>query len=205
MAIDIGLSMQAIIIILLSLYNTSAFVPYTNKSRLTTSYTRHTTIIKIDTSEDNASSSDIDATTNDSNQRRNTVARAGGRRPKVTKPTPEIDDTKKESSSFLRQWTLPIILLVILRLLSSVLFGGSTPNVVYYSSSYYSSTTYNKDGNIETTRKSEFKSNIPNLVEKSKEYSQSQLEERNYRDDSITIDIRDDELEDEIDSFLYQK
>ena len=89
---------------------------------------------------------------------------------------------------------------VIFRLLSGIL----TPNVVYYSSSYYSSTTYNKDGNIETTRKSEFKSNIPNLVEKSKEYSQSQLEERNYRDDSITIDIRD-ELEDEINSFLYQK
>jgi hypothetical protein len=128
--------MRALIILLISLYNTSAFVPCINRSRLTTSYTRHTTIIKIDTSEDNASS-DIDATTNDSNQRRNTVARAGGRRPKVTKPTPEIDDTKKESSSFLRQWTLPIILLVILRLLSSVLFGGSTPNVVYYSSIYY--------------------------------------------------------------------
>ena len=88
---------------------------------------------------------------------------------------------------------------VIFRLLSGIL----TPNVVYYSSSYYSSTTYNKDGNVETTRKSEFKSNIPNIVEKSKEYSQSQ-QERNYRDDSITIDIRD-ELDDEINSFLYQK
>ena len=90
---------------------------------------------------------------------------------------------------------------IIFRLLSG---SGGTPNVVYYSSSYYSSTTYNKDGNVETTRKSEFKSNIPNLVEKSKEYSQSQQEERNYRDDSVTIDIRD-ELEDEINSFLYQK
>jgi len=198
--------MRAIIILLLiSLYNTSAFVPCINRSRLTTSYTRHTTIIKIDTSKDNLSS-DNDAT-NDSNQRKNTVARAGGRQPRVAKLTPEIDDTRKDSIfSFLRKWTLPLLLLsIIFRLLSSILlFGGSTPNVVYYSSSYYSSTTYNKDGNIETTRKSEFKSNVPNLVEKSKEYSQSQQEERNYRDDSVTIDIRD-ELEDEINSFLYQK
>jgi len=191
--------MRAIVILLLiSLYNTSAaFVPCINRSRLNTSYKRHTTIIKIDTSEDNASS-DIDATTNDSNQRKNTVARAGGRRPRIPKPITEIDDTRKDSIfSFL-------LLSIIFRLLSSILFGGSSPNVVYYSSSYYSSTTYNKDGNIETTRKSEFKSNIPNLIEKSNEYSQSQQEERNYRDDSITIDIRD-ELEDEINSFLYQK
>jgi len=198
--------MRAIVILPISLYNTSAsFVPCINRSRLTTSYKRHTTIIKIDTSEDNASS-DIDASTNDSNQRKNTVARAGGRRPRIPKPITEIDDTRKDSIfSFLRQWTLPLLLLsIICRLLSGILFGGSTTNVVYYSSSYYSSTTYNKDGNIETTRKSEFKSNIPNLVDKSKEYSQSQQEERNYRDDSITIDIRD-ELEDEINSFLYQK
>ena len=196
--------MRAIVILPISLYNTSAsFVPCINRSRLTTSYKRHTTIIKIDTSEDNASS-DIDATTNDSNQRKNTVARAGGRR---REPKPPHIYTKKDTIfSFLRRWTLPLILLfVIFRLLSGIiLFGGSTPNVVYYSSSYYSSTTYNKDGNVETTRKSEFKSNIPNLVEKSKEYSQSQQEERNYRDDSVTIDIRD-ELEDEINSFLYQK
>ena len=101
-----GLSMRAIVILPISLYNTSAaFVPCINRSRLNTSYKRHTTIIKIDTSEDNASS-DNDVTTNDSNQRKNAVARAGGRRPRVAKLTPEIDDTRKDSFfSFVRRWT----------------------------------------------------------------------------------------------------
>ena len=46
------------------------------------------------------------------------------------------------------------------------LFGGSSPNVVYYSSSVYQSTTYKADGNVETSRKESFESNIPGLVEK---------------------------------------
>jgi len=83
------------------------------------------------------------------------------------------------------------------------MFGGGSygPNVVYYSRSVYQSTTYTQDGNVETARKENFQSNIPELVKRS--------QQQNANDGGIDgrgfFDILDQDMEDEIDALLYQK
>ncbi len=83
------------------------------------------------------------------------------------------------------------------------LFGGGSndPNMVYYSRSVYQSTTYTRDGNVETTRRENFQSNIPELVKQSqKKYNNDEgIESRGL------FDIIDKEMDDEMDSLLYQK
>ena len=83
------------------------------------------------------------------------------------------------------------------------LFGGGSndTNMVYYSRSVYQSTTYTRDGNVETTRRENFQSNIPELVKQSqKKYNNDEgIESRGL------FDIIDKEMDDEMDSLLYQK
>ncbi len=108
-----------------------------------------------------------------------TVARAGGRRPRTDKVSKEPD--KNRFFQLIRDFALPLCLLtVILRFLLSM-FGGSASNpaVVYYSHSVYQSTSYTKDGNIERTMRENFRSNIPGLVEQTKEYKH----EKNFEDE----------------------
>ena len=85
------------------------------------------------------------------------------------------------------------------------MFGGSAgnPHVFYYSRSVYESTRYTKDGNIERTRRKNFQSNIPELVEQDKEYTQEQnghgVGGKSY------FNIIDGDFEDKIDSLLFGK
>jgi hypothetical protein len=131
-----------------------------------------------------------------------TVARAGGRRPKTT----SSKSNNSENNGFIaavRQWALPLLALTLfLKFLLGMVGGGSYgPNVVYYSRSVYQSTTYTRDGNVETTRKENFQSNIPELVKRS--------QQKNNIDGGIDsrgfFDILDQDMEDEIDALLYQK
>ena len=88
------------------------------------------------------------------------------------------------------------------------MFGGSTnnPSVVYYSSSVSESTTY-RDGNVETTRKENFQSNIPGLVERVNENKREQRGISSNADayyfDSIDEDISD--MEEEIFDSVFDK
>lgn len=139
-----------------------------------------------------------------------TVARAGGRRPRTDQKTKQPEATKKripeiELFSVIRDFALPLCLLsVILRFLFGM-FGGSAgnPHVFYYSRSVYESTRYTKDGNIERTRRKNFQSNIPELVEQDKEYTQEQnghgVGGKSY------FNIIDGDFEDKIDSLLFGK
>lgn len=97
------------------------------------------------------------------------VARAGGRKPKVNNPPPVPNKKEVGVLTFLRQWTVPLLLSAFLL---RFVFGGLFPssgNYVYYSRSVYQSITYARDGNVETKRKESFQSNIPGLVERSRE------------------------------------
>ena len=93
---------------------------------------------------------------------------------------------------------------MILRFLFGM-FGGSAgnPHVFRYSRSVYESTRYTKDGNIERTRRKNFQSNIPELVEQDKEYTQEQnghgVGGKSY------FNIIDGDFEDKIDSLLFGK
>ena len=135
------------------------------------------------------------------------VARAGGRRRRSVPISQQNFDIEKNNNSsergsspfaVLRQWALPLfILAIILR----TMFSGSAnnPNVVYYSSSVYQSTIY-RDGNIETTRRENFESNIPGLTGQSAENMQQKFR------DLHTFDRFEEELEDNIiDSMLFRK
>eukprot|EP00984_Skeletonema_dohrnii_P024369 scaffold13485_cov110-Skeletonema_dohrnii-CCMP3373.AAC.2 len=131
------------------------------------------------------------------------TARIGGRRAKKQKAEKEDKITNDGPFAIIRQLAIPIVLVTLfLRLLFGNLFGGS--NVVYYSSTVYQSTTYSRDGNIETKRKESFESNIPGLVERSKERSQgnSALRGSYYDINSIEDELLD--VEDEINS-IYGK
>ncbi len=136
------------------------------------------------------------------NQTKNySVARAGGRRPRTTK------SKNPERNGFIaavRQLALPLLTLTfILRSILWILGGGSNdPNVVYYSRSVYQSTTYTRDGNVETTRRENFQSNIPELINQSQRKSSN---EGGIDSSSRFFDIIEKDMEDEIDSLLYQK
>ena len=69
--------------------------------------------------------------------------------------------------------------------------GGGDGGVVYYSSRVYQSTTYSRDGRVETTRKEDFRSNVPGLAERARESSRE-------RDggDARYFDETDEELRD---------
>ena len=99
-----------------------------------------------------------------------------------------------------RQVALPLCLLALLLRFLFGMFGGSAsnPNVVYYSRSTYQSTTYAPDGKVETTRKEDFRSNIPGLVDYRKDGN-----ENKYYIDSIDEDLSD--LEDGMDALLFRK
>lgn len=118
-----------------------------------------------DTESDDGISS---SSSRDVSRSKRSIARAGGRKPKVNNPPPP-NKTDKGVLSLLKQWAAPILFTVLLfKFLFSGLFPSSS-NYVYYSRSVYQSTTYMRDGNVETKRKETFQSNIPGLVEKSKD------------------------------------
>ena len=129
-----------------------------------------------------ANSQDDDSPANNEGaSQKYSVARIGGRN---TKQNQQIrKDTSKNTTNgvfaTIRQLALPIVLAtVFFRLLFGNLFGGASPNVVYYSSSVYQSTTYKADGNVETSRKESFESNIPGLVEKARRESSQRNDNR---------------------------
>ena len=96
--------------------------------------------------------------------------------------------------------------LCLLLALVKFLFGGSgrrDGGVVYYSSSVYQSTTYSRDGNVETTRKEDFRSNVPGLAERAREYSQEQSRDNANYFGSVEKELQ--ELEDAFGSPLFQK
>jgi hypothetical protein len=104
------------------------------------------------------------------------VARAGGRKQKVNKPPSNNSRRDDGPLAFLRQWAVPLLLVtVLLRFLFGGLFSSNS-NYVYYSRSVYESTTYSRDGNVETKRKETFQSNVPGLVERSKDGSLSSFD-----------------------------
>ena len=150
------------------------------------------------------------AQSNDVKKQRS-IARAGGRRQRTEKQKPNNQDATV-FLPLLRQWALPLCLLAIVMRLLFSLFGGnnssSNPNVVYYSRSVYQSTTYTGDGNIETKRKESFQSNIPRLVEQSKDYAQKQQNNGADFGGRSYLDLIDEDLEDlneEIDSLMFEK
>ncbi len=146
-------------------------------------------------------------------RRKYSVARAGGRKANNYARSdllPKVQKTEKGLVALVSQWVVP---LVVLSLLLRFLFGGifasaSNSNVVYYSRSVYQSTTYSRDGNVETTRKESFQSNIPGLKERMEETTrQSELENgvrgsKSFLDANIEDELAD--LEDEIDTLLFR-
>lgn len=103
----------------------------------------------------------------DASRSKRSIARAGGRKQKVNNPPPKVH-TDNGVLSLLKQWAVPLLFIF---LLMKFLFGGlfaSSNNYVYYSRSVYQSTTYMRDGNVETRRKETFQSNVPGLVDRSK-------------------------------------
>jgi hypothetical protein len=130
-----------------------------------------------------------------------TKARAGGRRPRVVdlqSRSNQLDVVKERIFSLIGDFGLPfLIMIVALRLIFG---GGSTdnPNVVYYSRSVYQSTSYTKDGKVETTRKENFQSNVPELVKQAKVKGNNQ-QLRGGAEEKDFFNIIDENLEDEID------
>lgn len=148
--------------------------------------------------QNNHESSNPNTVRNSSNNK-NTVARAGGRRPRI----PSSKSKNPDWNSFIaavRQFALPLFALTFaLKFILGIFGGGSNdPNVVYYSRSVYQSSTYTRNGNVETIRKENFQSNIPELVK------QSQRNEGGVNSGGY-FDIIDKDMEDEIDSLLYQR
>mmetsp|Transcript_23472 Transcript_23472/g.42391 ORF Transcript_23472/g.42391 Transcript_23472/m.42391 type:complete len:283 (-) Transcript_23472:2349-3197(-) len=178
-------------------------------------YESHLTALSGQNPEDNPSSEEGDQNTDAPTQanRKYTMARAGGRRPRTHSKSRNNNTENTKSGddggifSVIRRQALPFFLLAVIVKLLQGIFGGndtSNPNVVYYSSSVYQSTTYSRDRNVETTRKENFQSNIPGLVEKAKDYSKNEKEMGDNRY-MKSIDEELVDLEDEMDSFLFQK
>lgn len=135
-----------------------------------------------------------------------TMARAGGRRPIVDQKysSNQLDVVKEMVFSLIGDFGLPfLIMIVALRLIFG---GGSTdnPNVVYYSRSVYQSTSYTKDGKVETTRKENFQSNVPELVKQAKVKENKQELSGQNAEENDFFNIIDDNLKDEID-FIFGK
>ena len=148
----------------------------------------------------NNSQDDDSPANNEEAPQKYSVARVGGRKTKKNHLIKK--DTSKNANNgvfaTIRQLALPILLAtVFFRLLFGNLFGGTSPNVVYYSSSVYQSTTYKADGNVETSRKESFESNIPGLVEKARRESSQPNDNRAIRGSYYDIDSAiEDELMD---------
>ena len=192
----------------------TAFTPHVDRSRLC-GFASSLVVLSLSNQAENHSSHEgkgmnFDALTNSTNKDKCTVARAGGRRPRTDEQSKQPVATKKRIPengffSLIRDFALPLCLLsVMLRFLFGV-FGGSAgnPHVFYYSRSVYESSTYTKDGNIERTRRENFQSNIPELVEQDKEYTREQ--NGHGVGDKLYFNIIDGEFEDEIDSLLFGK
>ena len=97
------------------------------------------------------------------------VARAGGRKSKVSQKPPNNNNNDDSRIALLKQWAVSIIISVLLlRFLFGGLLSVGNTNYVYYTRSVYQSTTYSSDGNIETERRETFNSNVPGLIERSK-------------------------------------
>lgn len=130
-----------------------------------------------------------------------TMARAGGRRPRFDQKSRsnQLDVVKEMIFSLIGDFGLPfLIMIVALRL---ILFGGGStdnPNVVYYSRSVYQSTSYTKDGKVETTRKENFQSNVPELVKQAK-VKESKQQLKGGAEEKYFFNIIDDNLENVID------
>lgn len=165
-----------------------------------------------------------DPNNNDASKKSKTkysVARAGGRNTKTNTQRNDVTRNVKPDNNglvlaTLSQWAIPfLVIAVVLRiLLGDILFGGAqNSNVVYYSKSVYQSTPYSRDGNVETTRKESFQSNIPGLVERSKDATTSTTTQQQYGSNgegtrfySSDLDFDDElrDLEDEIDSLMFR-
>jgi hypothetical protein len=120
------------------------------------------------------------------------VARTGGRKSREKKM--RSNDKKSTTMALLRNWAAPLLLfaLVLRFSLGGIFFQSSgNPTYVYYSRSVYQSTTYSTDGNVETKRKETFQSNIPGLVERSKDQDSKML--GSALDDEM-LDIEDEIL-----------
>lgn len=148
--------------------------------------------------EDDKVDTNIDATIQ---SKKYTKARAGGRRPRVdqTSRSNQLDVVKERIFSLIGDFGLPfLIMMVALRLIFGG--GGSTdnPNVVFYSRSVYQSTSYTNDGKVETTRKENFQSNVPELVKQAKVKGNNQ-QLRGGAEEKDFFNIIDENLEDEID------
>jgi hypothetical protein len=148
--------------------------------------------------EDDKVDTNIDATIE---SKKYTMARAGGRRPRVdqTSRSNQLDVVKERIFSLIGDFGLPfLIMMVALRLIFGG--GGSTdnPNVVFYSRSVYQSTSYTNDGKVETTRKENFQSNVPELVKQAK-VKENKQQLRGSAEEKDFFNIIDENLEDEID------
>lgn len=133
------------------------------------------------------------------------MARAGGRRPRFDHKSRsnQLDVVKERILSLIGDFGLPLLIMIVaLRLIFD---DGSTdnPKVVYYSRSVYQSTSYTKDGKVETTRKDNFQSNVPELVKQAK-VKESKQQLRGGAEEKDFFNIIDDNLEDEID-FIFKK
>ena len=74
-------------------------------------------------------------------------------------------------------WNIPILLLVLLLVKGVLLDSFSTSsNFSYFESSVYETRVYNSQGQLETSRKESFRSNIPGLVERQQQRQQQQEE-----------------------------
>ena len=119
-------------------------------------------------------------------------ARAGGRvnRSRGNKSDESVTSHGPMNDSRLIKSVIPLVsLLLFVKLLGSMLFSGD--NYVYYESTVYQTTTRTEDGKIETTRKQNFKSNIPGLREKS-----------NIQDIDNSIRLEQDQIEREMNNFM---
>eukprot|EP00956_Cyclotella_meneghiniana_P017995 scaffold29754_cov67-Cyclotella_meneghiniana.AAC.2 len=120
--------------------------------------------------------------------RSKTIARVGGRKPKVNK-SPRDSSSSNRIGDIFRQWALPLFFsALVMRFLFGGIFSSSSNYVYYYSRSVYQSTTYSRDGNVETKRKETFQSNVPGLVERSRDVGKN----------VISIDDEMSDLENEI-------
>ena len=136
----------------LLLYNSKKINLTTSRQRF---HSQQTTLLK-------------EASTNNDNQPESkTGGRAGGRKSKKNK----VDKRRRQQQgrgNHTLWWQIPAVLLSLL-LLKGILFDSSDHSFVYYESSVYESRTYNSDGRVETSRKENFRSNIPSLVEQSRQ------------------------------------
>ena len=95
----------------------------------------------------------------------------GGRKRK------KLVSSQKERSDGMNWWNIPILLLVLLLVKGVLLDSFSTSsNFSYFESSVYETRVYNSQGQLETSRKESFRSNIPGLVERQQQRQQQQEE-----------------------------